>query len=275
MIQGEGQKGKPSPSHPVHFIEKEDKPMLAADSATPLYLQLKEILEKEILDGRLADGAKIPTENELMETYRVSRVTVRRAMGELAAQGLLVRRPGKGTFVSSVVMHNDLDTPQGWTATTQAQGYRPATCCTELTKAEGAKVEAVFGPAAVEGNTAGYRRAVRIRSLNGSPLVYEIDYFPGPAYDFLTKEALCGSVFALLRKQRQISHIYEKETVIRVVAAGREIAGALALSEGEAVVYTRTVYLDEAGAVVLLNEQYINSGKYEIRTGGHTLVLTG
>ena len=246
--------------------------MLVADSATPLYLQLQEILCQEILAGRWREGEKIPTENDLVDTYQVSRVTVRRAVSELVAQGRLVRHPGKGTFVSGVMMHNDLDMPQGWTATTQAQGYQPVTLCTELTSADGRETEAAYKIA--EPQNACYRRATRIRSLNGSPLVYEIDYFPSPAYDFLTREALGGSVFELLRREKHISRIYEKESIIRVVRAGRAEAAALRLGEGEAVVHVRTVYQDESARIVLLNEQYIHPEKYEIRTGGHTLVLT-
>lgn len=246
--------------------------MLVADSATPLYLQLKEILCQEILAGRWREGEKIPTENELVDVYQVSRVTVRRAVSELVAQGRLVRHPGKGTFVSGVIMHNDVDMPQGWTATTRAQGYQPVTLCVELTAADGEETEAAYG--IFEPQNIRYRRATRIRSLNGVPLVYEIDYFPSPAYDFLTREALSGSVFELLFREKHISRIYEKETVIRVTPADRAQAAALRLQEGEAVVCTRTIYEDESSRIVLLNRQYIHPGKYEIRTGGHTLVLT-
>ena len=69
--------------------------MLVPDSATPLYLQLKEILRQEILSGSRREGDKLSTENELVEQYKVSRITVRRAVEELCKEGLVVRHPGK------------------------------------------------------------------------------------------------------------------------------------------------------------------------------------
>ena len=86
--------------------------MLVPDSATPLYLQLEEILRQEILSGSRREGDKLSTENELVEQYKVSRITVRRAVEELCEEGLVVRHPGKGTFVTGVVMRNDLNAPR-------------------------------------------------------------------------------------------------------------------------------------------------------------------
>ena len=106
--------------------------MLVPDSATPLYLQLEEILRQEILSGSRREGDKLSTENELVEQYKVSRITVRRAVEELCEEGLVVRHPGKGTFVTGVVMRNDLNAPRGWTENAIANGYRHSTVCTEL-----------------------------------------------------------------------------------------------------------------------------------------------
>lgn len=72
--------------------------MLVPDSATPLYLQLEEILRQEILSGSRREGDKLPTENELVEQYKVSRITVRRAVEELCKEGLVVRHPRQGHF---------------------------------------------------------------------------------------------------------------------------------------------------------------------------------
>jgi len=58
-------------------------------------------LQKKIISGDLPEGAKIPTELELCEIYKVSRITVRRAVGELVCFGFVYRVRGKGTFVTS------------------------------------------------------------------------------------------------------------------------------------------------------------------------------
>lgn len=69
--------------------------------------QIKYILRNEITTGVWRQGAKLPPEPELMRRFGVSRITVSQALRDLTSEGLVVRRQGKGTFVSA---H-----PQGWT----------------------------------------------------------------------------------------------------------------------------------------------------------------
>lgn len=74
--------------------------MLYPGSAKPLYEQLKDILKQKIASGEFKPGEALPGERQLMETYGVSRVTVRQAIAELVNEGLLYRQHGKGTFVA-------------------------------------------------------------------------------------------------------------------------------------------------------------------------------
>lgn len=67
----------------------------------PLYVQIKQFLTQDLQDGRWPPGAAIPSEIELAAHYGVSQGTVRKAVAELAAENLLVRRQGRGTFVAS------------------------------------------------------------------------------------------------------------------------------------------------------------------------------
>ena len=64
----------------------------------PLYFQLEQILKSKILTGGFSPREKIPTETELCDAYRVSKITVRQAILNLVNEGLLVRKQGKGTF---------------------------------------------------------------------------------------------------------------------------------------------------------------------------------
>jgi len=72
---------------------------VSGDLRAPRYHQVYVALRGWITDGRFAPGDKIPAEPELCEAFRVSRITVRRAIDELEQEGLLVRRQGSGTFV--------------------------------------------------------------------------------------------------------------------------------------------------------------------------------
>lgn len=70
----------------------------------PLYQKIKEDILRQIKDGQLLPGDKIPTEYQLMEKYGVSRITVSKALSELKSEGIITRFPHKGTFVTKSVL---------------------------------------------------------------------------------------------------------------------------------------------------------------------------
>jgi len=70
--------------------------------ALPRYRELKERILARIADGELAPGDRVPSENELVDAFGVSRMTANRALRELDAEGYVERRPGVGTFVADL-----------------------------------------------------------------------------------------------------------------------------------------------------------------------------
>src|SRR6266545_560700 len=74
-------------------------PVLRRDLPVPLYHQLTSVILREIRAGRWAPGDRLPTEDELMARFRVSKITVRQALRELATLGYVRREQGRGTFV--------------------------------------------------------------------------------------------------------------------------------------------------------------------------------
>lgn len=72
----------------------------ASSGVEPLFARLRDSLRADILAGRLAAGARLPSEAGLIERHGVSRITVRQALRELQQQGLVETVNGKGTFVS-------------------------------------------------------------------------------------------------------------------------------------------------------------------------------
>ena len=77
------------------FQKKLDK-----NTPIPLYFQLKGTILSDIQDNCFSVGDTIPTENELVEYYHISRSTVRQAISELVQEGWLTRKASKGTFVT-------------------------------------------------------------------------------------------------------------------------------------------------------------------------------
>ena len=77
------------------------KALSSAPARRPLYEQIKILLTNSLVAGEWKPGEAIPSEMDLAERYRVSQGTVRKAVEELAAEAILTRRQGKGTFVAS------------------------------------------------------------------------------------------------------------------------------------------------------------------------------
>lgn len=72
------------------------------------HVAIREWIEQEIHKGNFVEGQKLPTEQELMEQFQVSRAPVQQAMKALELTGVVVRRSGAGTFISSTVIRTSL-----------------------------------------------------------------------------------------------------------------------------------------------------------------------
>jgi GntR family transcriptional regulator len=70
------------------------------DRSVPLYYQLENILREKINSGELRANDLLPTEEQLVDSYKVSRITVRQALSSLEKDGIIVRKRGKGSFVT-------------------------------------------------------------------------------------------------------------------------------------------------------------------------------
>src|ERR1700740_1398651 len=79
---------------------------LDGTDTAPLYLQLQRVLRSAIERQILAPDEALPAERDLADAYKVSRVTVRKALDGLVDARLLTRRPGAGTFVAARVEKN-------------------------------------------------------------------------------------------------------------------------------------------------------------------------
>lgn len=75
--------------------------MTTAPNFSPLYEQIKTLITRSLVEGEWKPGEMIPSEMELAARYKVSQGTVRKAIDALAAEYIVVRRQGKGTFVAT------------------------------------------------------------------------------------------------------------------------------------------------------------------------------
>jgi GntR family transcriptional regulator len=197
---------------------------------SPLYRQIKDLLVKGLQGGEWAPGAAIPSELELAARYRVSQGTVRKAIDELAAENLLVRRQGKGTFVAT---HAEAQTQYRFLRLADdggiAQGLtrRFIDCRRGRAGAEVARALALkSGDAVVQ--------IQRLLSLEQRPVVLDEIWLPGTLFKGLTAERLAdyrGPMYALFETEFGVRMIRAEEK-IRAVAADAASARLLDVASG-------------------------------------------
>lgn len=74
--------------------------MAESQKQIPLHLNISEQIQQQIISGYYLPGAKLPSERKLIEEWKVSRITIRRAIANLVQQGLVTTHQGKGAFVT-------------------------------------------------------------------------------------------------------------------------------------------------------------------------------
>jgi len=92
----------------------------------PLYEQIKMVFRDQITTGHLKPGMRLPTESDLCEQYSVSRITVVKALTDLARDGLIERIQGKGSIVSPARVQGSLNEVRGFAQTVKQNGLTPS-----------------------------------------------------------------------------------------------------------------------------------------------------
>lgn len=208
---------------------EQGKEALKQDTRTPLYHQLYILLKSTIHNGTFADGIQMPTEAELSEYFDVSRITAKRAMDDLAAEGLVERRRGKGTRVTYEYEQQPLQAPLvGMLQEIETLARHsdakviscedlkaPANICTLLGLNEGDKA----------------LRLKRVRFRDGVPFGYYTSWTNGMDAEKTALELETIPRLDIFRKQGlNINHI--RQTITAVGATG-EVAAHLNVVEGQ------------------------------------------
>lgn len=176
-----------------------DVKMFAHAPQPTLIQQLARELESRVLTGHYAAREQLPSEPELCAEFGVSRTTVREAVSRLEARGLLERQRGRGTYVAEnggLSIAALLEANISITEMIESMGLRPGT--TEVTVGfEAPPPDAAGALGLHEPDAALVVR--RVRTANGRPVVYSVDYLPLWIPDLPSDAAAYGaSLYELL-----------------------------------------------------------------------------
>ena len=234
--------------------------MLKQDAITPLYVQLMEELETSIRNGVYKPGDKIMTEAEMAKEYGVSLITVRKAVGSLMEKGLVVRKQGKGTFVTKPKYSRNMKKLQSFTEMCEQMGVKPGAQVLEnrLIMAD-KKVADRLG---IEpGSNVVY--IYRLRLADGEPVQVEKSYFP-LKYAFLLEEDLNnGSMFECL-KEKAGAKVASSEKMIELCRATAEEAALMDVKKGDYLLFVKSTAYDENGEPMYAGIQLINGDRFSL-----------
>jgi GntR family transcriptional regulator len=192
----------------------------ATPSFSPLYQQIKILILQGLQAGEWKPGEAIPSEMDLAARFRVSQGTVRKAIDELAAENLVVRRQGKGTFVATHaeqhVQYRFLKLmPDGGDLSSEGPAQRTVLECKRVrAPADVARALALrSGDAVVQ--------VRRVLAFGGEPTILEDLWLPGQAFKGLNAAQMAGyhgPTYAMFELEFGVRMVRAEEK-IRAVAA--------------------------------------------------------
>ncbi len=181
----------------------------------PVYLKIADDLVSKIKSGTYQEGDMLPPENLLLETYSVSRMTVRKALALLVEQDLLYRVKGRGTFIKKhkSAVH-DAFYLRGFYACVKAQGKEPTT---EIVTFEVQEPNSLVASKLELHEQDKVYHIERLRLIDGEPEMLESTYLPLSLFSDLTVDAMKGSKYEYIEgKGMKIAQ--SRQTVLPEIA---------------------------------------------------------
>ncbi|MDH3621806.1 MAG: GntR family transcriptional regulator [Gammaproteobacteria bacterium] len=226
----------------------------------PLYHQLYSVLKESILDGTIAFDAQMPTEQQLAATFDVSRITAKRAMDELAGDGLIARFRGKGSHVIYQYKPQPVRAPLvGMLENLVEMGKHSIVRVVSVEKAvPPADIRERLGI----GDSDTVHKLVRVRSNEeGEPFAYYVSWTLGISKGF-TKSVLEKTPRLDVIRENGIK-LTKIEQVLSAEGASGRIAEELGVEPGAALLSIRRQSHNEEGVVVDVLDCLYNPNRFQ------------
>ncbi|KNZ30765.1 MAG: GntR family transcriptional regulator [Methylibium sp. NZG] len=238
-----------------------------APSFSPLYQQVKASMTRGLQAGEWRPGEAIPSEMDLATRFRVSQGTVRKAVDELAAENLLVRRQGKGTFVAT---HAEEKVQFRFLRLTPDDGDRggdPGGMERRFIDCRRLRAPADVSRALRLKSGESVVQVRRLLSFRGTPVVLDDIWLPGALFKGLTAERLSGyrgPMYGFFESEFGVRMIRAEEK-IRAIAALAPEAELLALPLGAPLLGVERLALTYGDRPVELRRGLYNTASHHYR----------
>ncbi|HRH87638.1 MAG TPA: GntR family transcriptional regulator [Rubrivivax sp.] len=201
-----------------------------APAFSPLYQQIKDLLTRSLSVGEWKPGEALPSEPELAQRFQVSQGTVRKALDALTAEGVLVRRQGKGTFVAT---HAEAQVQYRFLRLMPDHGPRQA-MQRRFLELKRLRAGADIARALDLKSGDGVLQLRRLLLAGDTPVVLDDIWLPARLFKGLTAERLSayrGPMYGMFEADFGVQMIRAEEQ-IRAVAAGAAEAAVLGVAPG-------------------------------------------
>lgn len=234
--------------------------MLDQTAITPLYVQLMDELEEKISSGVYQAGEKLQTESEMARTYGVSIITVRKAIGTLIDKGMVVRKQGKGTFVTKPKYERNMKKLQSFSEMCHQMGVVPGAKVLEnkLVVPDEKTAKRLGIPA---GGQAIF--ISRLRFADNEPVAIEKNYFPLKYAYLLEADFEDNSLFDFIREKAG-KKVASSEKRIELCRATAKEAELLEVKKGDYLLYVKSVTYDEENEPMYVGSQLINGERFSL-----------
>ncbi|MBN8954604.1 MULTISPECIES: GntR family transcriptional regulator [unclassified Rhizobium] len=208
----------------------------------PRYAQIETILAEEIAGRRLACGQQLPPEDQLVERFGASRTTVRKAIENLVARGLVEIRRGKGTFVSEPKITQELTELRGFAEDMVLLGRHPTARLLSKERVPAPKDVATYLELS---QGAQVWRIERVRLGDGVPMSFDETYLPLEIGEKVVANDLeAEPIFDLLERKYGLPLI-EARYQLEATTADARVAAGLNIEAGSSIfLIERTCYVE-------------------------------
>jgi GntR family transcriptional regulator len=242
--------------------------MIRLTAGLPKYIQISNWLTEMIQKGRYAVHDKLPSESKLSELFQVNRNTVRQAISDLVAKGLVQKRNGVGSFVtarSPPPVKYTLQNISSFTDDMNRMGIIPRT---RLIHHSVIEAPPVIAEKLMLGNEKFVIFTERLRLGNNIPLVIERSYLPHKEYKGILNMRLTGSLYHLLTRKFHVDLQRSLQTFRAIVLSGKDakVMGVLPLSPA---IFLESIIYDSKNIPVELLHALHRGDKYifEVESG--------
>jgi len=234
-----------------------------APAFQPLYRQIKSLITQSLVTGEWRPGELIPSEIELAGRFSVSQGTVRKAIGELAGENLLVRQQGKGTFVAS---HSEERSQFPYLRISPDRGALDSLAAT-LIDCRKVKLDFASAKKLDLASGAGAFLITRALSISSRNAVYEEVRLPATRFKGLTVETIerhhC-MLYSMYESEFEVRILHVDEQ-IKAVAAEGAAAKHLGVVRGSPLLTIERVAYTYADKPVELRRSFCNTREHHYR----------